>query len=223
MFEPLLATNLSKRYRILPFNLPGFGAAPLVGKTTLAGLAKATVNFARNNNAHIILAHSVASVIATVAAQQKDSTIKTILSLEGNITAEDAYFSGTAANYGNAKTFRISFLRKLDNLARTQPIFARYRAMVAEADPQALWELGTDAYHYSKEHVPGDELINAASVIYLCNRDNMTESSIEWLRQNDICEIQLEGASHWMSVEQPHLLAEKIQQGLNEFSTMFLG
>ena len=36
------------------------------------------------------------------------------MSLEGNLTVEDAYFSGATADYDSAESFRAAFLDRLD-------------------------------------------------------------------------------------------------------------
>ena len=218
MFAPLLQTSLTETHEIIPFDLPGFGAPPLNVETTLENLSEALTTFTKQVGASIVLAHSVASIIAALSAGHEGSPIKTILSLEGNLTADDAYFSGTAANYNNATTFREAFLARLDKMAENQPIINRYRSMVCTADPMALWELGTEAHNYSIHHVPGDELLQSAQVAYLYNPDNVPETSLKWLSKNNIAQVRLDGATHWKSVDQPTILAKKIRTALSTFS-----
>ncbi len=67
----------------------------------------------------VVIAHSVASVIASLAARHPDSGIHTIISLEGNLTAADAYFSGMAADYENPIAFHDAFLVRLDEMAQS--------------------------------------------------------------------------------------------------------
>ena len=106
MFTGLRGTALEDAYRLLPLDLPGFGAPALRTQTTLQSLADFVAGKAKETGAEIIVAHSVASIIASLAAREPDCPITTILSLEGNITAEDAYFSGSAADYDDPNSFR---------------------------------------------------------------------------------------------------------------------
>ncbi len=215
MYSGLLETELASRYRLVPLDLPGFaGTSPLVGGTTLAALAEYVDEVARRENATVVIAHSVASIIASLAAGRDGSSVSTIISLEGNLTAEDAYFSGSAADYPDPATFRQAFLKRLEDMAMSQPIVGRYREIVATADPQALWELGCDARRFSEENVPGDVLRASAEVCYLYNPDNCPESSLNWLRRSDVRGIRLDGASHWPSVDCPDLVSEKIIEAL---------
>lgn len=218
MFTGLKQTPLAHLYRLLPINLPGFGAPPLVQETTLHELADYVCTRAKECGSEIVLAHSVASIVASLAAQRPGSPIERILSMEGNITSEDAYFSGTAADFANHETFRASFLARLDDMALSAPIIARYRSAVAQADPLALWQLGRDARHFSDRVVPGEVLATSASVTYFYNPENCPETTLKWLEENPMERCILPDASHWASVDQPELLANMIAMSLDTIS-----
>ena len=208
MYHPLLTTDLAGRLDIVALDLPGFGKPAGQAATSLKSLADVVDAEARNRGAEVVLAHSVASVIASIAASKPDSPIRTIVSLEGNLTEEDAYFSGSAADFDSADSFRNAFLKRLDVLAVEQPIIGRYRSEVAKADPTALWQLGCDARRYSVENIPGDNLIKSADVVYLYNPANLPKTSLEWLDSNEVRQVQLDNASHWVSIDQPDRLTE---------------
>jgi len=219
MFEGLGETRLANSHRLLPINLPGFGTPPLAEKTTLEALAQNVAEEAIKCGAKIIVAHSVASIIASLAASRADCPLTTIISLEGNITAEDAYFSGKAADYSDPVAFREALLEQLEEMAKTTPIIRRYRTEVAKADPLALWQLGTDVRHFSTVHVPGEVLRDAANVTYLYNPDNCPDDTVRWLEENDMHRSVLKNVSHWPSVDQPEILAEKIAETLHKIVT----
>lgn len=210
MFDGLLDTVLAERFTLTPLDLPGFGRPPGAGPTTLVSLADFVAVRARDTGAEIIVAHSVASIIASLAASREDCPLTTILSLEGNLTADDAYFSGTAAEYDSPTAFRAAFLDRLDQMASTAPVIARYRAQVARADPQALWELGRDARHFSEQHHPGELLIDAAEAVYFYNPDNCPQATLDWLAGTNLRSVVLKTATHWASVDQPHRLAREL-------------
>jgi pimeloyl-ACP methyl ester carboxylesterase len=214
MFSGLSRTHLADTYRLIPLDLPGFGAPPLDVDTTLDTLAQFVSKEAKEADAEIIVAHSVASIIASIAAKQPECPITTIISLEGNITAADAYFSGTAADYNSPDVFRAAFLARLDEMAATAPIIVRYREAASQADPQALWQLGTDARRFSTNHVPGEILADAAEVTYLYNPANCPEATVLWLDENPMDRVVLDNASHWASVDQPEMLADMIAETL---------
>ena len=216
MYAPLMDTPLAQRYRLLSLDLPGFAGAPtLPGSTTLEALAEVVHEAALREDARILVAHSVASIIASLAAGRAGSPVETIISLEGNLTAEDAYFSGTAADYDDAETFKTAFLARVDEMAETQPLVRRYAEAVRRADPRALWELGCDARRFSETRIPGEVLSRAAEAIYLYNPDNCAPASLDWLARSGMKAVILEGASHWPSVDQPKVLAKKMLEVLS--------
>jgi len=215
MFAGLSKTTLADAYNLIALDLPGFGAPKLQTESTLDSLGKFVCAKANEYAAQIVVAHSVASIIASLAANEPDSPITTILSLEGNITADDAYFSGIAAAYDNPNKFKSDFLARLEEISESQPIIKRYHAIVSNADPIALWQLGTDAHRFSSTQVAGEVLVASANVTYLYNPDNCPQSTLEWLRENSIRKIVLDNATHWISVSQPDLLSETIQSVLN--------
>jgi pimeloyl-ACP methyl ester carboxylesterase len=150
MFERLMETSLAAVFRLVPIDLPGFGGTrPLEGPTTLEALAEFTYARVKAEEARIIVAHSAGSIVASLVAQRTESQIDTIVSLEGNITAEDAYYSGSAADYSNPFEFKRAFLARLEELSRTNPIYERYRSIVGRSDARALWELGCDVRRFS--------------------------------------------------------------------------
>ncbi len=216
MYHPLLTTELASQVNIILFDLPGFGKPPATGETTLERLADAVDAEVRKTGAEVVLAHSVASIIASLAAGKNGSPIRTIMSLEGNLTAEDAYFSGTAADYDVPASFRTAFLSRLKTMAKDDPIVARYLAVVTEADPNALWQLGCDARRFSQQHIPGEVLMASSHAVYLYNPANLAESSLDWLNRHDIARIQLNGASHWPTIDQPQQLADALLKAINE-------
>ncbi|NOD93167.1 alpha/beta fold hydrolase [Ruegeria sp. HKCCD4884] len=219
MFSALHGTPLGAAYRLIALDLPGFGAPPLEGPTTLASLADVVAEKSAETKAETVIAHSVASIIASLAATKPDSPLNRILSLEGNLTPEDAYFSGTAANYDDPSSFRAAFLSRLAESADESHILSRYRDVVTRANPLALWQLGQDARRFSKLHVPGQILIASAHVTYLYNPENCPRASLDWLQNHPIDRIILEGASHWPSVDRPEALSDAILSALRPKTT----
>lgn len=216
VYTPLTETDLLNHYCLVLAELPGFGGAPPLNKpTTLENLASVVHSISNKEDAYIIVAHSVASIIASLAARQTSSVIDTIISLEGNLTPEDAYHSGTAADFNDAKEFHTAFLERLKKLAVEDPALIRFRAAVATANTKALWELGCDAHDFSSKHSPGKVLCQVNNVFYFYNPDNCPQATLGWLENNSINRVQLDGVSHWMSFHQPYLVAEKIVKVLS--------
>lgn len=213
VFEPLLQTKLAHVYNLAAIDLPGFGAPPLPGRTTLERLAELVDVQARQRGATMVLAHSVASIIVSLAALRAGSPIDAILSLEGNLTTEDVYFSGMAAAFSNAADFRTAFLARLAELAQSDPNIERYRAAVGRADTQALWELGVDAHAFSHVQTPGEVLARTQRVAYFYNPANMAATSLAWLETSNLTRVPLHHAGHWKCFDEAELMAERLIAG----------
>ncbi len=216
MFEPLLETDLPRDHRVVTVDLPGFGREPVVpGRSaTLDGLAEFVLGVAAAERIGILLAHSAASIIAAIVATRSDSPVETVISLEGNLTKEDAYFSGTAADHESPESFREAFLRRLDQRAGEDAVLARYRSRVAGADPHALWVLGNDVFRYSDRTQPGSVLLSVRRAHYLYNPANCPVSSLAWLETSGLPATELPGASHWATLDAPHQVARAVRAAL---------
>lgn len=207
-FAGLRQTRLAEVVDLHVLTLPGFGAPRLDRPTTLAALGAWVAMRAERIGVEYVVAHSLASVVASMAVAFPNSPLKAIVSLEGNLTAADAYFSGLAADYSSAAEFRAAFLTKLDLLCETRPALKRYREAVARADPAALWELGCDARAFSAKTDPGLLLRSIGHVHYLYNPDNMNPDSLAWLDAHPIPRSVAPGTSHSIAADQPEVLSD---------------
>lgn len=218
MFESLGSTVLGERYLLVGVDLPGTGRSlPLNEPLTLHKAAALVAGVAQQEESSVIVGHSVGSIVASLAASAPGSQIRSVLSIEGNLTLADAYFSGSAAKYSSAALFREAFLARLDDMATDNPTISRYRHQVALADPQSIWELGTDTHRWSQVYHPGEVLTSSATDIhYLYNRANTPADSLEWLADQTIPQHELDGASHWKAVDQPDLMAHHLLAALGD-------
>jgi pimeloyl-ACP methyl ester carboxylesterase len=209
-----MSTRLAQTHRLVPVVLPGFGASPLRGTTTLRRLARFVDDRARKCKARLVIAHSAASIIASLAALRAGSPLDTILSLEGNLTADDAYFSGSAADYAAPEDFKAAFLTRLDAMSKDGPAIGRYRHAVARSDATALWELGCDVARLSSTCDPGDLLLRARRAVYFYNPDNVPPATRAWLTRSPLEHVRLPNATHWKVFDQPDLLAAALSGAL---------
>ncbi|MEM9041041.1 MAG: alpha/beta hydrolase, partial [Actinomycetota bacterium] len=195
MFESLDRTALGQRYSLIAVDLPGTGrSAALDRRLTVSAAADAVREVAVRAGAKTIVGHSVGSIVASLVAPQTNS-IDTVISIEGNLTLDDAYFSGSAAEYESASTFRVRFLERLGAMAVDNPTLERYRDQIAIADAQSIWELGSDTDAWSRRNHPGEVLARSASrVSYLYNPENTPAASRRWLDESDRATLRLENA-----------------------------
>lgn len=215
MFRPLFDTELADRYRLLAVDLPGFGASP--GRESVGTISEhaealaALLDKAAPDGRIGLVGHSVASPIAVETVARLAKPPLGLVSIEGNLTAEDAYFSGLAADYESPSAFKAAFLERVWEMARTQPILRRYHAGAVMADARAMWHLGRDAKRVSVGDRPGQALAAVSvPILYYWSPDNTAEATRDWIAASGIANRQFSGSSHWPSVDQPEDTAEVI-------------
>lgn len=213
-FLPLLETSLADRFRLIAIDLAGFGASPRRDDVrTLADHADTLVALVRSlapAKPAGLVAHSVASMIAVEAAQRLGERFGGLFSIEGNLTAEDAYFSGRAADFDDPGEFKRRFLEDIRQMAQTRPVFRRYFDALLAADPTAMWNLGRDARRLSVGDEPGRAYSRVRPSLYYWSAENTTESSRRWIEQSGLDHRKFTNASHWPMVDQPAATASAI-------------
>jgi pimeloyl-ACP methyl ester carboxylesterase len=182
MFTLLFTTALARDFDVIAVDLPGFGASPRQPEidtiekygTLVAELAQAVSPEAPVG----LVGHSIASAIAVAAAHQAPSSISGVFSIEGNLTQDDAYFSGQAADWDDPFGFKEHFLEKIWSNAQSQPILRRYFAAALISDPIAMWELGNDAKKISVDDAVGKTYLNLpVPNLYYWSRDNTPDKT----------------------------------------------
>lgn len=215
-FLGLFATSLAKRFRLVALDLPGFGASPgQDGIMTLADHADTIVSVVRSLDTTGpvgLVAHSVSSMIAVDVARGLGERFGGLFSIEGNLTAEDAYFSGRAAEFDDPQEFKRRFLEDIWAMAQARLEFRRYFAAASVADPLAMWRLGRDARRLSVDDAPGRAYSRVRPARYYWSRENTTEASRRWIERSGLDHAQFANASHWPMVDQPKATAQAIER-----------
>jgi pimeloyl-ACP methyl ester carboxylesterase len=220
MFEPLADTVVSHRFHLVMPDLPGFGASPV--RPSVMSLAQHAEVIARlveggwgsqAAGTAVVVGHSVGSIVASLAARMLTMQGRRVqvVSLEGNLTAADAYFSGTAADYDDPVQFKAAFLERLRSLAISDPIVDGYRGRVMAADPEALWRMGRDARRVSDLSPPGTILESLTPIpVHIYNPANYCSRSLRWLDRSALRAVAMRGVSHWATIDAPERVASEL-------------
>lgn len=214
-FLPLIETSLARSFRLVAMDFPGFGASPCQGHVRTVSEHAATIVGVLDSLAPGtpvgLVAHSVASMIAVETAQRLAGRFGGLFSIEGNLTADDAYFSGRAADFDDPHEFRRRFLDDIWAMGQTRPAFRRYFAAAFAADPLAMWHLGRDARRLSVDDAPGRAYSSVRPTRYYWSRENTTTASQRWIERSGLDHWQFTDASHWPMVDQPNATAHVIE------------
>jgi pimeloyl-ACP methyl ester carboxylesterase len=214
-YLPLFATALAESHRLMVPDLPGFGVSPpRPGIDTLAALAGVVVHLvnALTPGGRVgLVGHSLGSAIAVRAAESLRDRLLGLVSIEGNLTAEDAYFSGRAVGFAEAQSFKQDLLAHVWKLGGEGGLaFRRYFASLAMADAESLWQLGLDAARSSA----GDALGLAyrslpARKLYCWSEASTQAVTAQYLRAHRLEHHRYPGG-HWPMVDAPDDFAEVI-------------
>jgi pimeloyl-ACP methyl ester carboxylesterase len=214
-FTPLFDTLLAHSFRLIVVDLPGFGASPPrhdVQTIEQHASAVATlVNAMAATNPIGLVGHSIGSMIAVRAAARLGQRFAGLFSIEGNLTAEDAYFSGKAADFDNPHAFKDRLLEELWAMAQTQPILRRFHGTMTQADAVTMWTLGRDARRLSVGDAPGQAYLRVRPSLYYWSPLTTADSTQGWIARSGIANLQFVNAGHWPTIEQPAATARAIQ------------
>lgn len=228
-FETLADTQLTQDFELIMPDLPGFGASParLDGQAdigTLADSILALVDAVSPHRPVYLMGHSIGSAIAVAAAIKRPDAVAHVLSIEGNLTPSDAYFTGQAVNYDDPKQFKQIFLDKLSELTQAQPELVRYIAAVKKADPNSMWTLGCSAFENGKRNGFGKALVSLQSLgvgaTYVWGRDNFKEETHHFvtdrLTAGHVAVHEFKSGTHWYMIDAPQETARIAVQAFSQ-------
>ena len=214
-YTPLFATPLAEEFRLVAVDLPGCGASPRRDDVlTIAQHAEALAALARSLSASGpigLVGHSVGSMIAVEAAAHLGARFGGLFSIEGNLTAEDAYFSGRAADFDDPNALKQHFLNDLWNMGQERPMLRRFHAMATAADALAMWSLGRDARRLSVGDAPGRAYLRVRPSLYYWSVKSTMPSTRDWIANSGVAHQQFTDASHWPMIDRPTATAQAIQ------------
>lgn len=220
-YRELMDTQFGLRFDMYAPDFPGFGESPLGEKgSSLEGASEALVELLETvspSGPVYLVAHSLSSVIATRVARRIGERVRAVVSIEGNLTAEDAYYSGLAAGYDSAERFKTDFLREILDAARGNPAFSRYYAGVAAAQPEAMMGWGRSAARLGDS--VGDEFRSLeCATLYYWGEADQPEHRRTYIETNDLLEMRYPGSGHWPMIDQPLRCSSDIAGFLGEVS-----
>jgi pimeloyl-ACP methyl ester carboxylesterase len=199
-WAPLVA-ELSDRFEVAVLDLPGFGrAAPQPTASTVTGIADLIAAVVRRTwSAEVVLvAHSIGSAFAVRAGHQLGNRCRAVVSIEGNLTADDAYLTGQAADFDDPAEFKHHLSRLVDQLVAAGKAPASYAASVRVADAETMWALGRDAARQGTDDRFGHELLRLpCPVTYLWSASTTPPASQRFLHAHPVPHQRLPIPHHW--------------------------
>ena len=215
MFLPLSETTLPDHFELVLVDLPGFGASPSKpGIGLIRDYARVVAELATvlsPNESVGLIGHSISSAIAVTASDLLSPVPAGVFSIEGNLTEDDAYFTGKAADWEDSEAFKKAFLEELLELAATNVDLRRYYGGVVMAQASAMWTLGRDAKRVSVGNRVGHDYraMKMPSLYYWCKATTPL-STRQFIDAYSIPNRQYSAASHWPTITDPQATASAI-------------
>ncbi len=212
-YMELLSSKLNEQFNLYVPDFPGFGISPLKSqKPSLEEASKLLINLIRKvsgNDTIFIIAHSVGGIIGTRTAQKLTNQVKTYFNIEGNLTAQDAYFSGQAVNFDTPAEFKEDFLQQVYKMAKDDYVFKRYFASVCQAQPQALMGWGKSSAKYSDN--AGEEFLSlSCSKRYYWCENNTSDDTQRFIKEYSVPNRCFYNEGHWPFISQPDMCSKDI-------------
>jgi pimeloyl-ACP methyl ester carboxylesterase len=213
-FREVFSHPISQRIRAFLLDLPGHGASParphgLTVEEAAEIWRELIVHFSSSRRV-VLVGHSMAGIIATRAAQMLNCSPSLLISIEGNLTLADAYFSGQAACFDEPEAFYASFQSKILEMAKGDEVFRRFSCSLQFVDPKTLWTLGRSVLNYSG---PGDDLLGlTCPTIYYWDPGSTTDESKAFLTKHSLRQRKLEGSGHWPMIKSPVQFYAAVEQ-----------
>jgi hypothetical protein len=143
----------------------------------------------------------MAGIIATRAAARLRPQPSLVIGVEANLTPEDAYFSGGAAQFDEPAAFHASLRSKLVSLARRDECVRRFSCNLELADPLTLWTLGRSV---AAQRDPGVAFrrLRCRKIHYWDAQSSLREAR-EYLERYRLPDRRLDGLGHWPMTRSP--------------------
>lgn len=204
-FRGAFGQEVARRARILMFDPPGLGASPpRTAGLTVRDCARLWENLVRRlsgSRTVALVAHSMAGIVATLTAGLLASPPAIVVSVEGNLTRSDAFFTGRAADYESPDEFYRFFSQHVLKLAKAGRVPMSYYASLQFADATTLWTLGRSVLEFE---APGKdfERLKCPAVYYWDQRTTPADTQ-KFLAESGLRQRRLDGLGHWPMIAAP--------------------
>jgi pimeloyl-ACP methyl ester carboxylesterase len=222
-WQPLCAALIEAPFDVMVLDLPGFGMTP-PGRhpASIPYFAELVARLVRREcrDQVTLVGHSLGAVVAVDAANQLAGQCSGLVSFEGNLTPEDAYFSGQAADYRDPSEFKRAFSTQVDQMAAAGRVPSSYADAVKTADAETMWTLGREARVRGADGSFGAAYRNLPMrTVYFWASSTTPPTTRQYLARHAITEHQLPIEHHWPWTLDPDVVAQALTEFINGKTT----
>lgn len=216
-YADMFASSSLGQYRLIAFDLWGFGTSPRrpdVRTVEDYALALEDLILATCPNRKVgLVGHSIAASIAVRIANRLGNRIAGVFSIEGNLTPDDAMFTGRAAEFDDPIAFKRRFLDDIWRMGQDSDELRHYYSGARLGDAHSMWHLGRDAKRISPDNALGEAFRGLSRPkLYYWSKTSTPASTAEWIERTEIPNRVYSGAGHWPMVTQPERTAMAVAE-----------
>ncbi|MCI4671929.1 MAG: alpha/beta hydrolase [Bacteroidia bacterium] len=206
-YKEAFESVLDEHFNLFVVDMPGFGVSPLnpgyLGLKEQAALLSTVIQEESPSTTRVnIVAHSLGGLLGTWICQEITSRINCFISVEGNLTEADGYFSSKPLDYDTAEEFATSFEEEIFQKAQQAETYRRYYSSLRLAEPEAMRNWSLSSQSFTQDNKCGIEFRElTCKKIYLWGERDTPVESIQFLKDNQIANHQYDGIGHWHMVE----------------------
>jgi pimeloyl-ACP methyl ester carboxylesterase len=218
-FREAFESPLVNCHRLLAMDLPGFGVSPrqLGGLTidSAADLLHSIIIEISKNASLVFVAHSMGSLIASRLCQCMDARVRLFISVEGNLTQDDTFFSAKALQFDSPAAFYAALIESVMALTIRGDAFQRYYASLRFADPLSIWTLARSGAEATGQTAAGLEFqALSCPKLYYWGDQSTPCATQEFIRLKKLPIRCFRGAGHWPMVEVPDIFYAAVLRDL---------
>jgi len=189
-------------------DLPGFGASPPLEAPGVGALAEVLARvIAGLGGPAVLLAHSMGGPVAVEAARRAPDAVAGLVSLEGNMTEEDAWLSRRALKHDDPRPFHEALAGAILRRAADDPARRRGAAAALASDPLTLWRLGREVAQ-ARGTCFGDAFAALAiPTLYVFDRASTPAATADFVERRGLAQRVLDGVGHFPTVAAPGVVA----------------
>ncbi len=222
-YKEVFETGLAQRYRLVALDLWGFGASPASPEVRsfaeFCGALESLVLKLSPGRPIGLIGHSIAGSMVVEVAHRLEHKVAGVFSIEGNLTPDDAMFTGRASSFDDPRAFKKSFLNDIWALGEKSEALRHYYAGARMGDPDTMWFLGRDAGKVSEGNNLGRSFLKLTRpALYYWSQESTPQATQEWIATSDIPNETYHDAGHWPMVEQPDATAARIGRFFDDLS-----
>jgi len=208
LYENVFDSVLCDDFSIYMPDFPGFGASPPASPPhTVADSARLLsdlIGEVGGDGPAFLLSHSLGGIVGTKAAMDLGGIVKGYVSVEGNLTRQDAFLTGMSADFGDAGTFYDHLAEIFLPMVQADPSLRRFVAGFLSADPDSVLTWGTSCAEATGETAAGDEFrLLQIPTLFVWGGKSLPAMSRDYIERHGVNHIEFPNAGHNVMVDEP--------------------